>query len=191
MARVAIPEAFESNPTEALELYAPAQFRAGMGFGRAVYQETKLPYRLIEAARFRTAQINGCLACQAFRAARDLTRYFETFGGDYSRSFAARAEALPDESFYAAINDDWRNAPAGVLLASERLAIEFAERMGASPRSFEHDEPFWEKLHAAFTDAEIVDLTLAVASWIALGRMAHVLGTDPAVCSVIPAPEPA
>lgn len=184
MARVAIPEVFEANPGAALEQYAPEQFHAWMAFGKAVYQETKLPYRVIEAARYRTAQINGCVACQGFRAARDLEGYFETFGGDFDRSFAGRAEALPDERFYAAIGEDWRNAEPGIFDEAERLAIEFAERMGRDPHSFEADETFWNELHAVFTDAQIVDLTLAVASWIAGGRITHILGTDPVACAV-------
>lgn len=184
MARVAIDEVYEGNPGAALEQYAPAQFQAGMAFSKAVYQETQLPYRIVEAARYRTAQINGCIACQGFRAARDLGGYFETFGGEYDRSFAGRADALPDERFYAAIGDDWRDAEPGVFSDAERLAIEFAERMGRDPRSFEADETFWDAMHSAFSDAQIVDLTLAVASWIAMGRVSHVLGTDPVVCAV-------
>ena len=184
MARVSIPEAMEADPGAALEQYAPAQFHAMMAFGKAVYQETKLPYRVIEAARYRTAQINGCALCQGFRAARDLVGYFETFGGDFSRSFAGRTEEVPDERFYAAIDENWRNAEPGILDEADQLAIEFAERMGRDPHSFEADEAFWDKLHAVFTDARIVDLTLAVASWIVGGRVAHILGTDPVVCSV-------
>jgi len=176
MSRIAIPEVYEANPAGALEGYAPIQFKAGMAFGKACYQETRLPYRIVEAARYRTAQINGCLACQGFRAARDLGGYFETNGGDFARSFAGRAEKLPDERFYAAIGDNWRDAEPGTFSEAERTAIEFAERMGRDPRSFEADEAFW--------DSEIVDLTLALASWIALGRVAHVLGTDPLVCAV-------
>lgn len=184
MARIAVPEALEANPGLALEGYAPAQYNAWLGFGKAVYQETKLPYRVVEAARYRTAQINGCVACQGFRAAVDLKGYFESFGGDFSRSFAGRAETIPDESFYAAITEDWRDADPAILDEADRLAIEFAERMGQDPHSFADDEAFWTAMHRVFTDAQIVDLTLAVASWIAGGRIVSALGIGPVSCPV-------
>ena len=40
-------------------------------------------------------------------------------------------------------------------------------------------------MHAAYTDAEIVELSMCIGSWIAFGRLNHVLGID-AAC-VLPA----
>jgi alkylhydroperoxidase family enzyme len=45
------------------------------------------------------------------------------------------------------------------------------------------DEDFWSALKANFTDAEIVDLTFSVGSWVALGRLTHILDLD-GVCMV-------
>jgi hypothetical protein len=42
----------------------------------------------------------------------------------------------------------------------------------------EGDEQFWRELHDAFSDREIVSMTLSIASWIALGRTVHTLELD-------------
>jgi hypothetical protein len=38
---------------------------------------------------------------------------------------------------------------------------------------------------ATFTDAEILDLTVCIGGWLALGRTLHVLGLDDA-CKIAP-----
>ena len=78
----------------------------------------------------------------------------------------------------------WRTAT--IFSERERIAIEFADRMGQEPKSLAQDEAFWQRAHAHFSDKEIVDLTFSVASWIALGRMTHVLGLD-TTCAIAPA----
>lgn len=179
MPRVAVPGGCDESAGTVLH-YRRRQAEAGFGFSSAVYQHTGLPFRIVEAARYRTAQLNGCITCQTWRAERDLAPVLSAKGGNPAESFIARGDPAPDEAFYAAV-EDWRNA--SVFSERERLAIEFAERMGLQPRSFEEDEPFWERMHQAFSDGEIVDLTLSVASWIALGRTLHVLQLDPQVCA--------
>lgn len=142
---------------------------------RAVYQSSRLPLRVLEAARYRTAQINGCMVCLDFRAAAHLDHYLQSVGGDPEQSVVARGGAAPDEPFYAAVAD-WRGSP--LFDERERLAIEHAERMGRDPHGFAADEPYWSRLHAAFSDDEIVDLTLAIGAWMAMGRVTHVLELD-------------
>ncbi len=183
MARIAIPEQFADDPQRAAYQLAGAMGDAGKNFSRTVYQETKLPYRVVEAARVRTAQINGCLTCQTWRSARDYKPVMESFGGDVARSFLGSAEALPGEEFYADVAA-WRTSSQ--FNDRERLAIEFAERMGERPHSFRGDEAFWTQMHRHFSDAEIVDLTFSIGSWIAAGRMLHILEVDPEVCPLQP-----
>lgn len=180
MAQVPIPPAHAHDPFGfTLTHFAPEIGAAAGGFAKAVYQHSNLPLRVIEAARYRTAAINGCLLCQGFRAAEHVGPLLDAMGGDASRSIAARGGPAPDEAFYAAVAD-WRDTP--LLSERERLAAEYAERFGERPRAFEGDEAFWARLHAAFTPAEIVDLTLCLAAWTGLGRVAHVLELD-GVCA--------
>lgn len=176
MAQVHIPAAEQFDPLGyTLSTYAPEMGAAAGSYAKAVYQSSRLPLRVVEAARFRTAQINGCMVCQSFRAARHLDGYLSSVGGDAAQSVVARGGAAPDEAFYAAVAD-WRTSP--LFDARERLAIEYAERMGESPQGFAGDDDFWQRLHAAYDDAAIVDLTLAIGAWIALGRVTHVLELD-------------
>lgn len=176
MARVPVPEASAADPLGyVLGKYAPDIGAAGANFARAVYQSSRLPLRVLEAARYRMAQINGCMVCQGMRAARHVDGYLAAAGGDTSRSIVARGGDAPDEAFYAAV-EGWRSAD--VFSDRERLAIEHAERMAEDPHGFAQDEAYWGRLHAAFGDAEIVDLTLSIAAWMAMGRVTHVLELD-------------
>ncbi|HEY3700771.1 MAG TPA: hypothetical protein VGL32_00810 [Acidimicrobiales bacterium] len=58
----------------------------------------------------------------------------------------------------------------------ERLAIEYAERFVLDHTRI--DEAFFTRLRASFTDAEILDLTICVATFLGLGRLLRVLGID-------------
>lgn len=168
--------AYEPQPGQPLgdlsAQYSPELLQAASGFTFATYQHSRLPLRMFEAARIATAVINGCTACMNWRSARDV-RMLGVEGG------IEAAGAEPDESFYQAVlaND------LSSLDERERLAVIFAQRMGTEPRVLSADEAFWAELKAAMSDAEIVDLTYCCASWIGLGRAAHVLGMD-AACPV-------
>jgi alkylhydroperoxidase family enzyme len=180
MAQVHIPDDQAHDPFGfALTHYAPELGAAGGGYAKAVYQSSRLPLRVLEAARYRTAEINGCQVCQGFRAATDVDGLLDLMGGDPSRSIVARGGPAPDEAFYGDVAG-WRTATR--FSDQERLAIEYAERMGEQPKSFESDLVFWQRMHAAFSDAEIFDLTLAIGAWIGLGRVTHVLELD-TVCA--------
>lgn len=131
MAQVHIPEDQAHDPFGfALANYAPELHGAGGGYAKAVYQSSRLPLRLLEAARDRTAQINGCMVCQGFRAGTDVDGLLDMMGGDPSRSIVARGDPAPDESFYADVVE-WRTSAR--FSDRERLAIEHAERMGERP----------------------------------------------------------
>ena len=92
------------------------------------------------------------------RAGDHLDAYLESVGGDPSRSVVARGGARPDEAFYAAISD-WRDSP--LFDGRERLAIDYAERLAEGPRELGYDSAFWEEMRAAYSDAEIAELTPA------------------------------
>lgn len=155
--------------------HSPLIGAAAGNYVRSVYQSARLSLRVAEAARYRTAQINGCLVCQNFRAGDHLDAYLESVGGDASTSVAARGGEKPDEAFYVAIAD-WQTS--SLFDDRERLAIDYAERLANTPREIAYDKTFWTDMHTAFSDAQIADLTLAICCWMAMGRFTHALGLD-------------
>jgi len=136
---------------EAVPKIGPAAAR----FSAAVYDHTTLSLREFECARARIAQINNCLFCLDWRTEREGEKV--------------------DESLYADVAA-WRDATA--LSDREALAAEYAERFAADHLSLDDDEPFWTRMRAAYTDAEIIELSMCIGSWIAFGRLNHVLGID-------------
>ncbi|MCU1449141.1 MAG: carboxymuconolactone decarboxylase [Acidimicrobiales bacterium] len=141
----------------------PELGEAAEHFSRVIQEHTILPLRVHEAARMRLADINQCVACQGARPADP------------------DAHGL-DEEFYAGISDPSRRSG---YAAAEQVAIEFAERWADGPSAF--DDAFWERMHAAFTDPEIVDLTASCAKWLGFGRMNSVLGLVPECQMQVPA----
>ncbi|MFK0185081.1 carboxymuconolactone decarboxylase family protein [Streptomyces rubiginosohelvolus] len=129
---------------------------AAATFSMSVYEHTTLGLREFEAARLRVAQINGCLFCLDWRTERDGTKVEEEF-----------AEAVTH----------WRTTEA--FDERTRLAAEYAERYTLDHHGL--DNAFWQRMTAHYGQAEIVELTMSIGSWLAFGRLNHVLGID-AVC---------
>ena len=69
------------------------------------------------------------------------------------------------------------------LSEREALAAEFATRFASDHLAI--DDDLWTRLHAQYSDDELVDLGLSVASWLALGRVNQVFGVDGA-CRIPP-----
>jgi alkylhydroperoxidase family enzyme len=128
---------------------------AAATFAQSVYDHSTLGLREFEAARLRVAQINGCLFCQDWRT--------------------ERSGEQVEESFAQAVTD-WRTTDA--FDDRTRLAAEYAERYSLDHHGL--DDEFWTRMKAAYTDAEIVELSMCLGSWIAFGRLNHVLGLDAA-----------
>jgi alkylhydroperoxidase family enzyme len=125
----------------------------GMGaLSEAVYGNTQLALREREAARWTIALINDCVVCQDTRAKE------------------GTAHGV-DEGFYAEVAD-WRNSTE--LSERERLAAEFAQRFALDHQGM--DDGFWDRLHAAFRDDELADLTMCVGMFLGLGRVLAVIG---------------
>ncbi len=136
--------------------------RPDMGIGagalsHAIYDQSIVPVRERELARMRIAQINGCVICQQWRA-------------------TPGAEGAVTENDYAHVLE-WRTHDG--YSARERLAVDYAEKFALDHHSI--DATFYDEMRAAtFTDAEILDLTVCIGGWLALGRTLHVLGLDDA-----------
>jgi alkylhydroperoxidase family enzyme len=122
--------------------------RPAAAFSDAVYRKSTLPLREFEAARITIAQINECNIC-----------------------FTLRTDGGPEEAFYDAVLGD----RAG-LSERELLAAEFARLFATDHLSF--DDATWGRLHAAYSDDELVELGLCVGSWLAFGRLNRVFDVD-------------
>jgi alkylhydroperoxidase family enzyme len=159
MPRVTVP--VEKDPLIYVwtELAPPLTAAAG-GYSNAVYERSSLSLREFEAARTTMARINQCAICIDWRTARDVP------------SRGADPGEIP-EAFYEAVGvrADWTG-----LSEREALAAEFAERYSTDHLGM--DQAFWDRLHGAYTDDELVDLALCVGSWLALGRFNQVFDID-------------
>ena len=158
MPRVTVPADKDPLVYVWTELASPLTAAAG-GYSSAVYDRSSLSLREFEAARVTMARINQCAICIDWRTARDVP----------SRS--ADPNEVP-ESFY----DQVGGGDLTGLDDRERLAAEFAERYSTDHLGM--DDGFWARLHAHYSDDELVDLALCVASWLALGRFNQVFDID-------------
>jgi AhpD family alkylhydroperoxidase len=131
---------------------------AASKFAMAVYAHTTLGLREFEAARLRIAQVNGCLFCLDWRTERDGVKVEESF-----------AQAVLD----------WRTTDA--FDERTRLAAEYAERYALDHHGL--DDEFWSRMTAAYSQVEIVELSMCIGSWLSFGRLNHVLGLD-ATCAL-------
>ncbi|WP_207838549.1 carboxymuconolactone decarboxylase family protein [Williamsia soli] len=129
---------------------------AAANFSLKVYSDSTLGLREFEAARLRIAQINGCVFCQDWRTERD----------------GEKVEASFDEAV-----QNWRTTDA--FDDRTRLAAEYAERYALDHHGLDTD--FWSRMTAAYNQTHIVELSMCLGSWLAFGRLNHVLGID-SVC---------
>ena len=153
MARIEVPE---GPGGEAARVW---QLRPEMGamvetMVRTVYGSSILPAAEREAARMKIAQLNACNACSTFRA-------------------PSMREAGVEEELYSHLDD---YASYEGYTERQRLAIEYAARFATDHSSI--DDELFARLHTAFTDAEILDLTMCVAAYLGLGRALAVLGIE-------------
>lgn len=155
--------------------HRPRMASAALAFSQAVYQETTLSFREAEAARFRIANIAGCMICKGFRVADGLEALLERLNVAEQANLSAQRGEAPGPDFYVAV-EAWRTSD--LLSARERLAAEYAERLDREPGDLPYDEDFWARIHAHYDDAEIVDLTYSIVNWIAGSRFVHGLGLD-------------
>jgi AhpD family alkylhydroperoxidase len=162
MARIDIPEG-DAPESERIWSLVPDLGAAVQELTGAVAMNRRLlPARVREAARMKIAHINGCNVCMAWRV-------------------PALAKRGVTEELYAHV-DDPGNAEYS---AAESLAIEYAERYAIDHRSI--DDTFFARLHEQWSDAEIFELTILIADWLAFGRLTAVLDLDQA-CAWAPHP---
>ncbi|MCU1400834.1 MAG: pcaC 2 [Acidimicrobiales bacterium] len=153
MARIALPDNGNLDVINALSIARPEMAKAVGGYDAAVAASTLDP-RLHELVRMRVAQINACTVCLSWRTP------------------AALAAGVTDEL----LDQVEHYATAADLTVAEKVAIEYAERFSRDSANI--DDAFFARLTAAFSPADIVELTLVIAKYIAFGRFMQVLGLD-------------
>ena len=107
------------------EVHAKEISAAGNAFAYAIYEHSKLPLRVFEAARIATAQINGCQICMNWQTNRDI-KQMGIEGG-----VSLNGEP-PDENFYTQLLQD----DLSHLNHQESLAVKYAKAMAVSPSSW-------------------------------------------------------
>lgn len=127
---------------------APAAYQGLIATGQALAQSS-LGLELVELIYLRISQINGCAFC-----------------------LGKHAETLREQGVSQAKLDrlaGWRIS--NLFDARERAALEWAETLTAVAEKGAPDAAY-EPLRAHFSDAEIADLTFAVALMNAFNRLA-------------------
>ena len=130
------------------------QMADAVGLFNEAVLASELPPRLHELVRYRIAGINGCVRCQAYR------------------SPAAQAVGV-DEALLAEV-EDWQTSSS--FSAGERRALEYAERFCVDPQSIDVD--LIDSLRVDLGDGGVVDLSICVAKYLAIGRLISVLDLD-------------
>lgn len=153
MPQIDIPEG-HADPEVRVWALRPEMGVGAAALSHAIYDQSIVPVRERELARMRIALINDCAICRQWRS---------TPGADGQLT----------ETDYAHV-EEWQSHSG--YSERERLAIEYAERFALDHHSL--DDDFFGRLRARFSDAEILDLTVCVGGWLALGRTLHVLGID-------------
>jgi alkylhydroperoxidase family enzyme len=156
MARIDLPDGDQLEVTRALQL-APHFAEVVAGYERAV-AKSPLDRRLHELVRYRIAQLNQCQVCLAFRwDASGVTEHEHAMVADHDQH----------EQF----------------TAGEQAALTFAELFATDSTAIS-DDLIGTLVEQLGTDG-LVDLTLVIGKYVAMGRFMQVLGFDQA-CELDP-----
>ncbi len=153
MARIPLPDGQPLEVVAALSL-RPDLAAAVNGYDAAVWNSS-LDWRLHELVRMRVATINECTVCLGWRT-----------------PMAVEAGVTDDDLLAVTDPDDPRFSPA------EAVALEFTARFCTD--SARIDDDLLARLQQHFDSGEIVELTLVIGKYLAMGRFMQVLGLDQA-----------
>jgi AhpD family alkylhydroperoxidase len=128
--------------------HSPAIAKAVIGFGGALFQNTRLPRRLLELVRLRVAFHNQCRSCMAIR-------YQSALDDGLTEGMVCSLEKPSD---------------APDLNDAEKAALAYADI--SSTDHFSIDERTFANLRRFFSEAEIVELAAFIAYFIGFGRFA-------------------
>jgi alkylhydroperoxidase family enzyme len=165
MPRIDVPEGRDPMAHTWAHMAVPLT-SAAAHLSETIYTKTSLSLREFEAARIKIAHLNDCNVCRNYRTARDVPGVSDD------------PNAVPEEFYERVFEPTWPG-----YSEREQLAIEFAERFSLDHTGM--DDAFWDRMHAAYTDDEIVDMAICVGTLVALGRVNRVLEIDGA-CQISP-----
>ena len=148
MARIELPAGDGLEVTRALIL-APHFADVVAGYEKAVARTT-LDRRLHELVRYRVAQLNQCTVCLTFRW-----------------------DSGVDEDVHQQVAD-WRDSDA--FTEVERAALSFTEQFCRDSAAI--PDSLINELEELLSPGELVELTLVVGKYVAMGRFMQVLGLD-------------
>jgi AhpD family alkylhydroperoxidase len=154
MARIDLPEGDGLDVMKAFAL-RPELSAGANAYDQAVWQST-LDWRLHELVRMRVAQVNQCTVCLSWRT--------------------PQAEAAGvTEDLLAHVHEA---SEARGFTAAEVVAIDYAGQFATDSAGI--TDAFMAELRRHFDSGEIVELTLVIGKYLALGRFMQVLGLDQA-----------
>lgn len=133
----------------------PEVVEALIALNGAVWDAGELSAAEIELARLQNAQFTGCVMCRA-------VRYDVAVEDGFSEDKAAVVQEGADDA---------------VLSERERLIVAFTRQFHLDPAGI--SEPLQQALKAAFSEAELLQLSLAVAYFCGSSRCAVALGGMP------------
>ncbi len=151
MARIPLPDGDGPEALRALALRP--KLAAAVGAIEVAVGQSSLDRRMHELVRMRIALINQCTVCMDWR----------------------NPTWLEDEQLLLSV-EDYATAPG--FTDVERLAIEYAERFATDSANI--DDDLLARLSAHLDPGEIVELTLVIGKYVAMGRFMQVLGLDQA-----------
>ncbi len=77
------------------------------------------------------------------------------------------------EELYAGVAD-WATHPG--YSDAERIAIEYAEKFAVDHKKL--DDAFFARMREHYTDEQIMEISVCVGTWLALGRITMVMDVD-------------
>lgn len=152
MARIPLPHGEGLEVVKAFSL-APTVAAGAQAYDSAVWQSS-LDWRVHELVRMRVAQINECTVCLSWRTPQAI-------------------EAGVTDELLLAVE---RAGDVPGFTDAERVAIEYTTRFCTDSANIEDE--LLERLQQHFEPGEIVELTLVIGKYLALGRFMQVLGLD-------------
>jgi hypothetical protein len=168
--RVDVPDSPAGPFTELGRLGSPACVaHNSVPVWAALFKQTSLSTREREAFRHRLAHLVGCEYCSGLRSS--------------ALTVDDSDGSVPAEFYDQIFNSSWSG-----YSERERLIIEVIERFADDHEELRDDEAFWQRMHAAFTEDEIVDVCYHMVGP-QMGRViaAKVVLGFSEICEVVPA----
>jgi AhpD family alkylhydroperoxidase len=138
-----------------LNRVSPDALKAMFAF-EAYVKKANLDKALVRLIKVRASQINGCAYCLDMHT-KD-----------------ARLEGETEQRLYAL--SAWRDTP--FFTDKERIGLEWAERLTLMAEGHVSEE-LEQRARSAFTDTELVDLTMAVVAINGWNRLVATFGPEP------------